>query len=324
MKQTFVLLLILLPVLPGLAVDETASMLIAMGQIRLGDINDRITREHPDKKGVYWNIAGSAYHDFSKKNRTDVIIGISGYLDVGVIYNAGRQMVEDAGSGFAYFHKAKDQWKLVQVELSDGKKYEGYEGRDLTDAGTDQLVVYSSSGTTQIADVYRFDGGDKAIFKKIAAVHGFGEGLSIVEEDGEPLLVAYERAMIKNGDEFQIYYGRPYRWEGQNFVEDPDEFLDLVQFYDPVHSLREGSAKDLAFLENYAASHPDDFCALADCFDLSRRLGLQEKAILYRKKMMVWKGKPLVTPYSEKWIDEKNQIAQQLYLEWVVAQSKYE
>src|SRR5208282_554746 len=104
MKIIFALLFMFLPLLPAFAVDETASMLIAMGQIRLGDINHRINRQHPDKRGIYWNIAGSAYHDFSKTPRTDVIIGVAGYRDIGVIYYAGRQMVEDAGAGFAYFH----------------------------------------------------------------------------------------------------------------------------------------------------------------------------------------------------------------------------
>jgi hypothetical protein len=106
-------------------------------------------------------------------------------------------------------------------------------------------------------------------------------------------------------------------------VLDPDEFLDLVQSYDPVHSLREGSAKDIIFFEDYAASHPKDFCALADCFSLSRRLGLKDKMAQYRQKLMEWKGKPLVTPYSEPWIDGKNQVAQQFFLEWVAAQDMH-
>ena len=54
MKKLFALLFVLLPAFPVFAVDDTASMLIAMDEVRLGDINDRIDRQYPDKKGVYW------------------------------------------------------------------------------------------------------------------------------------------------------------------------------------------------------------------------------------------------------------------------------
>jgi hypothetical protein len=315
MKLLFLLGWVLLTILPAYAVDETASMLIAMGEVRLGDINERIVKEYPDKRAIYWNIVGSAYHDFSKTPRTDVIIGVAGYLDVGVVYNSERQMVEDAGSGFAYFHKGPDGWNLVQVGLAGGKKYLGYQGADLTGQGADQLVVYSSSGTTQIADIYRFDSDGK--FKKMATVHGFGEGLSIADDSGKLLLVANQKAMIKNGDEFQIYYGRPYQWNGKEFSLNPDPFLDMVQSYDPVHSLDEESPKDLEFLEGYLASHPDDFCALADCFDLSRRMGLKDKTTQYRKELMKMKDKPISRHYADKWLDGKNQVAKQIYLDWV-------
>jgi hypothetical protein len=154
-------------------------------------------------------------------------------------------------------------------------------------------------------------------FKNIASIRGFGEGPRVAAESGKPLLVEYQRAMIKIGDEFQIYYGRPYRWNGREFLMDKNEFLDRVQTYDPVHSIRPGSPKDLEFFENYYANHPEDFCALAVCFDLSRRLGLADKTAQYRKRLMRMKGKPVVCVHCDPWIDRKNQVAQQLYLEWV-------
>jgi hypothetical protein len=320
MKKIATLVLMVLLIRPVFAVDEGASMLIAMGQVRLEDINDKIGRQYPGKKGIYWNIAGTAYHHFSKAPHTDVIIGIAGYKDVGVIYNAGRQMVEDAGSGFAYFHKVKDDWKLIQVELVDGKKYEGYEGADLASLGADQLVVYSASGVTQIADIYRFEPNGR--FKKMGSVTGYGEGPQVAWEAGKPLMVDFQRTMIKNGDEFQIYYGRPYRWNGREFLKDKDDFLDLVQTYDPVHPIHAGSAKDLEFFENYAADHPEDFCAVANCFGLSRRLGLKDKMAEYTKRLMGMAGKPVVGPYCDSWIAGKNQAAQQLYLEWVSSLEK--
>ena len=311
------LILMLFPAERAVAVDETASMIIAMGQIRLGDIDDRIAKQYADKKGVYWNIVGSAYHDFSAEPRTDVIIGIAGYKDVGVIYNSERQMVEDAGSGFAYFHKSPKGWKLIQVDLATGKKYEGYQGADLTAQGGDQLVVYSASVTTKYADIYHFDG--KGYFHKAATVHGFGEGLSVVEDAGKPLLVAYQRAMIKNGDEFQIYYGRPFRWNGREFQLDRDDFLDRVQSYDPVHSLRDESEKDLEFFENCLSGHPDNFCALADCYDLSRRLELNDKAAQYRARLIRNGKMTSAGPNTDPWIGGKNQVAWELSLEWVAA-----
>ncbi len=318
MKKIFVLLLLLMPVFPAFATDETACMLIAMGQIRLGDINDRIAKKYPSQKGTYWNIAGTAYHEFSKTPETDVIIGVSGYRDVGVVYNSERQMVEDAGSGFAYFHKVQGDWKLIQVELGGGKKYEGYEGADLTVAGRDQLVVYSSSGTTQIADIYAFkDSPEAGSFKKLASFQGFGEGPRVTKESGKPILVDYQRAMIKSGDEFQIYYGRPIRWTGKEFTRDKDGFLDLVQTYDSVHPLHAQSPKDLAYFEDYYSSHPGDFCALSDCYSLSRRLGLADKMAQYRRELQRVKDKPVTCGHCDPWINGRNQVAQQLFLEWV-------
>lgn len=182
-------------------------------------------------------------------------------------------------------------------------------------------MVYSSAGITQIADIYVFD--ITGIFKNLASLQGIGEGPEVSNERGGTLMVDYQRAMIKNGDVFQIYYGRPYRWNGQEFLRDKDGFLDLVQTYDPVHSLHAGSVKDLKFFENYATSHPDDFCALADCFDFSRRLGRKDKAALYRSKLLGLKVHPLTDAYGDEWTEGKNQVAQQLYLEWVSSMGQH-
>ncbi len=320
MKIIICLFLMCLFVVPVFAVDDTACGLIAMGQIGLSGINQRIMKEHPDKKGVYWNIVGTAYHDFSKVPKSDVIIGLSGYRDVGVIYNGGRQMVEDAGAGFAYFHKAKDDWKLIQVELTDGKKYKGFEGADLISQGIDQLVIYSSAGATQIADVYVFNAEGK--FTNVAALRGFGEGPLVTREHGQALMVDFQRAMVKTGDEFQIYYGRPYRWTGSEFLEDKDEFLNLIQAYDPLHPLNDHSLKDLIFCENYLTYHPKDFCVLADCYDLSRRLGLKDKVDKYRGQLLDMKDQPVDCHFCDDWLAGKNKAAQQLYLELLSSKRK--
>ncbi len=310
----------LLPAFPAFAVDDTASNLISYGQIRLGDINDLINKKYPGKKENFWNVSGIAYHNFSDAPKTDVIIGVAGYRDNGVIYNLGRQMVEDAGAGFAYFHKVKDDWKLIQVELVDGKKYEGFEGSDLTAQGRDQLVVYSSSGITQIANIYIFNNGGS--FKKAASIQGFGMGPRVAGESGKHLMVDYQRAMINNEEGFRIYYGRPFRWNGHGFMVAKDEFLDRVQSFDPVHSTNGESLKALEFFEKYLSGHPKDFCAIADCYDLSRRLGLPEKRDQYRKQLAQMKEEPVVCDLCDEWLNDKNHNAQQQYLEWLMGKGR--
>ncbi len=315
----FIMGLFQLSVLPLFAVDDTASNLVAFGQIRLGEINERLNKKYQGKKEIFWNVSGIAYHDFSDSPKSDVIIGIAGYKDNGVVYNLGRQMVEDAGSGFAYFHKGKDDWKLVQVELVDGKKYEGFEGADLTAQGRDQLVVYSSSGITQIANVFIYKDGT---FRKSASIQGLGMGPRVAKESGKPLMVDYQKAMINNEQEFQIYYGRPFRWNGRGFVGAKDEFLDHVQSYDPVHSTNGESLKLLEYIESYLTAHPKDFCAIADCFDLSRRLGLTEKVGQYRQQLSAMRDEPVACSFCDEWLSDKNHDAQQQYLDGLTGKGK--
>ncbi len=301
------------------AVDETASILIAYGQIRLGEINARIDQEYPRKKGVFWNISGDAYHDFTRAPRSDVIIGLAGYIDTGVVYNNGRQMVKDAGSGFAYFHKVKDDWKLIQVEMAEGKKYKGFEGADLFNQGVDQLVVYSSSATTQFADIYQFH--NNGHFEKKASIKGFAMGPRVFVSSGRPILVDYQRATINQ--DFPIYYGRPFKWNGSGFVRAKDGYLDRVQFYDPLHSTDAESSKELAFFEDFLSRHPTDFCALANCYDLCRRLGILAKTEQYRKELAVTKEDPAVFEYCGRWLTGRNQSSRKQYLEWISGKGKF-
>ncbi len=314
MGKIFALIIVFLPALSAYAVDDTACDLIAFGQIRLGEINDRINKDYSGKKGVFWNISGDAYHDFTKIPKTDVIIGLAGYLDIGLTYNNGRQLVKDAGSGFAYYHKDREAWKLIQVEMADGKKYKGFEGADLTGQGRDQLVVYSSSGTTQVADIYGMDNNGR--FKKKASLLGFGKGPRVAEEFGKPILVDFQRATVNQ--DFPVYYGRPFRWNGHEFLGAKDVFLDRVQSYDPLHSTNDESSKDLEFFEDYLAGHPKDFCSLANCYDLSRRLDLGEKMNQYRKQLVSMKDDPLLCEYCGQWLDGRNQSFHQQYLEWIM------
>ncbi len=312
------LLFLLLPVLPLFAVDETASELIAFGQIRLEEINDVMREKYPGKKGVFWNIEGDAYHAFSKTPGTDVIIGLAGYQDVGLLYNAGRQLVKDAGAGFAYFHLDGGDWKLEQVVLVEGDKYEGFEGADLIGNGRDQLVVYSAEGVTQIANVYLFSGlPGHGRFEKAPAVRGSGFCPIVLRATGKAFIGIYQRALIKTGEEFQIYYVRRYGWDGKAFQADANGFLDRVACYDPVHPTRAESPQDLDFFDSYHRDHPGDFCALADCYSLSRRLGLKEKMGKYRDLLTRMGHEPVACDDCDDWIKGKNQTAQQMFMEWI-------
>ena len=105
---------------------------MARGRLHLSEITDAINRKYHGQKENYWDIASIAYHDFTGVPEVDVVVGLEGYHDKGGNYNNGKQVVEDAGAGFAYFHKEKDDWKLKQVELVEGEKYDGFEGADLS------------------------------------------------------------------------------------------------------------------------------------------------------------------------------------------------
>lgn len=304
---------------PSRAVDETAADLVAQGEISLSLMTDTLNKKYPKERETFWNVSGIAYHDFSAASHTDVIIGLSGYKDVGKNYNNGKQLVEDAGAGFAYFHLEKDSWKLKQVELVEGKKYEGFEGADLMESGSDQLVVYTSDGNKQIALVYSIRGG---VFKKMADIVGYGLGPRVTQEGGQTLMVDFQRALVNPCDECGVYYGRPYRWTGGKFVEADDDFLNRVQAYDPFHSTAEEAAQSLAFFEGYLAAHPSDFCATANCYDLSNRLGLKDKVEKYLKMLAELGPDSLQCKYCDEWLENKNKATQQDYLDKVLGKKK--
>jgi hypothetical protein len=297
------------------AVDDTAANLIPEGKISLTKIIDTLNKKFPKERENFWNVSGIAYHDFSGVSQTDVIVGLAGYRDRGMTYNSGKQLVEDAGAGFAYFHLGKEEWELVQVELVEGKKYIGFEGADLTGSGQDQLVVYSSTDEKQIATVYALP--EKGTFKKIATIAGYGMGPRVAQEGGKPMMVDFQRALVNRCEDCGIYYGRAYDWDGHGFTEQKDEFLDQVQAYDPFKSTEAETSQSLAFFENYLSAHPTDFCAMANCFDLSNRLGLKDKMEDYHKRLVQLRDDSLGCRYCDEWLMNKNRAMKEEYLDMI-------
>jgi hypothetical protein len=325
MKMRFAVTVALLsplffPAAPSFAVDNTAANLVAEGRISLTKITDGLKQKYPKYKEVFWNVSGNAFHNFSGTDQTDVIVGLSGYRDKGVIYNNDKQLVEDAGAAFGYFHLEGDDWRLKQVEKVEGQKYEGFEGADLTGSGKDQLVLYTSTGVTQMATVYAID--NKGIFKKVTTIKGNGLGPRVEEEDGKPLVVDFQRALVNRCDDCDVYHGRPYLWNGKNFVEQPDDFLDHVQSYDPVHAPDAEAAQYLQFFEGYQAAHPDNFSAAANCYDLSNRLGLKDKMEQYKKQLLKIGTETAHCKYCDEWLMGKNKVFKEQYLEQVLGKKK--
>jgi hypothetical protein len=279
------------------AVDEGASNLVAFGEINLTQMTDTLNQKYPATRKGFWNVSGIAYHDFTGGEKTDVLIGLSGYQDKGLVYNGEKQLVEDTGAGFAYYHKVKDSWKLSQVEVVEGKHYIGFEGADLTGEGKDQLVVYASTGVTQIANIYTL--GEDGQFHPVTRIASAGMGPRVSNQEGKALMVDYERALINPCDDCGVFYGRPYQWDGKKFVAGKDEYLDQVEGYDPSHATDSQAAKALAFFENYSNAHPDDFSALANCYDLSQRLETQKEAALYRSKLKDMRDRTSACPYCD-------------------------
>ncbi len=298
------------------AIDDTAVNLVAEGRISLSQITDTLNRKYPKASKIFWNVSGIAYHDFSGSPDADVVVGLSGYRDKGLVYNDDKQLVEDAGAAFAYFRLEKDDWKLKQVEVVEGKKYEGFEGANLTGAQRDQLVVYSSDGDKQMASIFAIR--DNGTFERIATITGYGLGPRVARDGDKALVVDFQHALVNHCDDCGIYYGRPYDWDGKKFVERSDEFLDHVQSYDPFHTTGAETAGDLAFFEGYLSDHPNDFCALANCYDLSNRLDLNDKAEDYRRKLARLGSDSLECKYCDEWLTGKNQASQKLYLEQIL------
>jgi hypothetical protein len=308
-------LLICLLLAPGFAraVDETASNLVAFGAINLTEMTDTLNQKYPATRKAFWNVSGIAYHDFTGGVKDDVMIGLSGYQDKGLVYNGEKQLVEDTGSGFAYYHKVKGMWKLVQVELVEGKHYVGFEGADLTGEGKDQLVVYSSDGVTQIANIYTL--GGEGLFHKVTRIASNGMGPRVSIQNGKPMMVDYQAALINTCEDCAVYYGRPYQWDGKKFTEGKDEYLDQVESYDPIHATDSQCAKALAYFENYLKAHPDDFGAMANCYDLSLRLGLKKEADGFKKQLEDWGDQKAACPYCDEWLQNRNKVYQQQYLD---------
>lgn len=301
---------------PAGAVDETAANLVAEGKINLTLMIDTLNRKYPGEKENFWNVSGIAFHDFTGAQQSDVIIGLSGYRDKGMVYNNEKQLVEDAGSGFAYFHFEKGEWKLRQVELAEGKKYEGFEGVDLTGSGNDQLVLYSSTGEKQITGVYAIQ--KNGVFAKFATIAGYGLGPRVAHQSDKPQIVDYQRALVNTCEYCGIYYGRPYEWDGHKFLEQKNDFLDHVEACDLVHFTDVEKTRSLAYFEGYLTAHPKDFCAVANCFDISSRLGLKDKADHYKQMLANMGEESLVCEYCDDWTMDHNKATMEEYLNQIL------
>jgi len=307
--------------IPVYAIDESAADLVARGQLHLADITDAINKKYSGQKENYWDISSIAYHDFTGVPEVDVVVGLEGYRDKGGIYNDGKQVVEDAGAGFGYFHKEKDNWKLKQVELVRGKKYDGFEGADLIGLGKDQLVVYSSEDRDKIATVFMMNMSH--VLKKVEEIVGKDYGPRVAQDNGKSLMVNFSRALVKDCDACQIYEGLAYHWENHKFVPENNDFLDAVEKYSDPGLDNTVKQAALTWFENYLSAHPKDFCALADCYELSLSLDLTEEAADFKKKLIQLGMKSdLNLKYCDQWLSDKNRAFQQQYLSELEGKAK--
>jgi hypothetical protein len=305
--------LILQPI-SAYAIDESAADLVARGRLHLSDITDGINRKYKGEREKFWDISSIAYHDFTGVPGVDVVVGLEGYQDKGAKYNDGKQVVEDAGAAFAYFHREKDEWKLKQVELLKGLKYDGFEGADLMGLGKDQLVVYSSSGNDKIATVFMVPMDH--VLKQVALVDGKDFGPRVTQLDKQVVLVDFRRALVKDCDNCQIFYGAPFIWKDHHFEVQSNDFIDAAAKYSQPDLSAEEKQEGLAWFENFLSAHPKDFCALANCYDLSQALGLTDKIESYKKQLIhLGMDAELNLQYCDPWLADKNRTFQEQYLE---------
>jgi len=299
--------------IPAYAIDESAADLVARGRLHLADITEAINRKYPGQKENYWDIASIAYHDFTGVPEVDVVVGLEGYHDKGSVYNNGKQIVEDSGAGFAYFHRDKDDWKLKQVELVRGKKYDGFEGADLIGLGKDQLVVYSSEDRDKIATVFMVSMSH--VLKKVVEIVGKDYGPRVAQDKNQFLMVNFSHALVKDCDACEIYEGRAYHWENHKFVPEDNDFLGAVEKYSDRGLDNSAKQAGLSWFENYLSAHPKDFCALANCYELCVSLGLADEAADYKAKLIkLDMDSDLNLKYCDQWLSDKNHAFQQQYL----------
>ncbi len=307
--------------IPVYAVDESAADLVARGRLHLSDITDAINKKYHGQKENYWDIASIAYHDFTGVPEVDVVVGLEGYHDKGGVYNDGKQVVEDAGAGFGYFHREKDEWKLKQVELVKGKKYDGFEGADLIGLAKDQLVVYSSTDNQKFATVYMVPLDH--VLKQVAVMEGKDFGPRVAQSDNKALMVDFRRALVSNCDDCQIFFGHAYHWQDHHFLPEANDFLDAVDQYAKADLDSDTLQKGLSWFENYLAVHPKDFCALANCYELSQKLNLTDKAAAYKTKLLkLGTDAELNLKYCDQWLSDRNRTFQQEYLDDLVGKTK--
>lgn len=303
------------------AVDESAADLVARGRLHLSDITDGINRKYKGEREKFWDIASIAYHDFTGVPDVDVIVGLEGYQDKGGNYNDGKQVVEDAGAAFGYFHKEKDEWKMKQVELVKGKKYDGFEGADVIGLGKDQLIVYSSSGKEKIATVFMMPMDH--VLKQVAVITGKDFGPRVSKVGNQTLLVDFRKALIKDCDDCQIFFGEACKWEDHHFSTEGNEFLEAVETYSANGLDNDTKQKGLSWFENYLSSHPKDFATLANCYELSRQLNLTDKSEDYKKRLLkLGTNAELDLKYADSWLSDRNRALQEQYLDELDGKSK--
>ncbi len=296
------------------AIDESAADLVARGRLHLSAITDAINQKYKGEREKFWDIASIAYHDFTGVPDVDVIVGLEGYQDRGGSYNDGKQVVEDAGAAFAYFHKEKDEWKLQQVEVVKGTKYDGFEGADIIGLGKDQLVVYSSQGHDKIATVYVVPMNH--VLKQVAVITGKDFGPRVAKLKGQTLLVDFRRALVKDCEDCQIFFGEAYEWKDHHFTARNDSFLQAVEDYSANGLDNATKQKGLAWFENYLSDHPKSFCALANCYELSRQLNLADKTADYKKRVLdLGTDGELDLKYCDSWLSDRDRAIQKQYLE---------
>ena len=154
------------------------------------------------------------------------------------------------------------------------------------------------------------------VLKQIAVMEGKDFGPRIALSEKKYLMVDFRRALIKDCDNCQIYYGHAYRWKDHKFTPEDNDFLEAVSKYSDVKLNNADVQKGLTWFEDYLTAHPKDFCALANCYELSQRLNQTDKAADYKKKLTkLGMNAELNLKYCDQWLSDKNQAFQKLYLD---------
>ncbi len=231
---------------------------------------------------------------------SDLIVLINAYSKSGLLIF----------DGFCYYKLSDKKWKLVQVETL-GEGFQNMELFDLIDAGKKQLIFYSLVGANSTkVNVFKYDGSK---FSSVFEASGYGGVSSVEERSGKPILISYRGAFVgAAGNSTEIFREVVCKWNGERFEEVKDDFVKCLDLYDSQFStdkkeeIEKIRLQSLKGFDDYLKKSPNDFDAIANCWEISNNLGKTDQATSYFERLKKIKNLDLESSFCPRSIKISN------------------